>query len=63
MEFGNYTLFSNFSFSEEQLGPPSNEEIWTLKFDGSCGTARSRASMVHVSLNEDVPQVRIQDYQ
>lgn len=57
MEFRNYMMFTNFSQSEGQLEPPSDLEIWTLEFNGSCATARSRAGMVLISLDGHVTQL------
>lgn len=54
MEFINYMMFSNFSHSEGQPEPPSDLEIWTLEFGGSCVTIGSRAGIVLIFLDGDV---------
>lgn len=57
MEFGNYMMFFDFNCFEEQLEPSSDPKIWTLEFDDSCTTTRSKIGIVLVSLDGDVTQL------
>lgn len=46
MECGYYMMFFDFNTPEEEPKYIQDQGIWTLEFDGSCATAKSRAVVV-----------------